>query len=167
MNNQDTGRHIPVELDHPFFCELVINPPFITENIVLFLHEKNYYFGVEGEWPWNEPGQAVSFLYQAWEVQQEEIARAFRNRKRESILSEMKRGIGLFLHALFWSNEQPVSLASMPEFSNLFLKPVNCGDRVKFLLDRPALFHSFIQLGQLMDEQHKHFLVNIIKNKKK
>ncbi|WP_409270447.1 YpoC family protein [Neobacillus sp. SCS-31] len=158
--------HIPSELDHPFFKGIITNPTAITADVTLFAHEISYFSGESGKWPWNVPDESVPKLFAAWECLREDISLAFKIREKASILSAMRKGVGLFLHVLFWSNGQPVSLASMPGPFSLSVKPANCRDRIQFLIDRPGLFHSFIQLCELMDEQYKHFQVKLAKVKK-
>ncbi|WP_316569817.1 YpoC family protein [Neobacillus sp. YIM B06451] len=155
--------YIPSDLDHPFFKGIITNPTPITADVTLFSHEISYYSGGGGKGPWNEPAQSVPMLFAAWESLREEISLAFKIRDKALITSAMRKGVGLFLHVLFWSNGQPVSLASMPGSCGLSVKPANCRDRIQFLIDRPDLFHSFIQLGELMDEQYKQFQVKLAK----
>ncbi|RDU36379.1 hypothetical protein DRW41_12640 [Neobacillus piezotolerans] len=157
--------HVPFALDHPFFHELIKSPLVITADITLFSNEISHYSGRGGKRPWNEPRQSVQSLYSGWVGLEEEISEAFKKRDKSAIRASMRKGTGLFLHLLFWSNGQAVTLARFPDISGLTVKPANCGERIQFLVDRPELFHSFIQLRELMDEQYKHFLVNLTKKK--
>ncbi|WP_053366927.1 YpoC family protein [Bacillus sp. FJAT-27245] len=159
-------EHVPSSLDHPYFKQLIERPTAITADVTLFLHEIAHYSdGGGNQRPWEKPGQSVPMLYDAWGCLREEISLAFKKRDKALIESSMRKGVGLFLHVLFWSNGQPVSLACLPDICGLFVKPVNCGDRIQFLMDRPDLFHSFIQLGELMNEQYRSFMVKLAKEK--
>jgi hypothetical protein len=79
----------------------------------------------------------------------------YRQRKKQGIDEAMKKGMSLFLQYLFWCNGKPVCLKEFPDFSVLRMKPVNLEERAGFIAARPGLYHSFVQLCELMNEQEK------------
>ena len=74
----------------------------------------------------------------------------------------MKKGIGLFLQFLFWSNDRPISAIESTPLNLLEIKPVNLEERLGFIISRPNLFHSYRQLSELMVEHEKLFAKNKI-----
>lgn len=72
-------------------------------------------------------------------------------------LQPMKKGIGIFLQAVFWSNHVPARLNGL-NFDKLKVKPINVYERLEFIMNRPGNYHSFIQLSELMAEQEKQFV---------
>jgi hypothetical protein len=76
----------------------------------------------------------------------------------------MKKGIGLFLQFLFWSNDKQIAVLANTSLSLLEVKPVNIDERLGFIISRPNLFHSYRQLSELMVEQEKLYAKkNIVK----
>ncbi|CEG27621.1 YpoC family protein [Bacillus sp. B-jedd] len=160
---------VPVALDHPFFKELIlqnlsINSGHPTEE-VYFIHEMEYYHNKTVHGPWLDAGKSIPRLLKDWQDIKVELNSLYKLRRKEEIRRSMKKGISLFLQFLFWSNGVPVILQNLPKVGELAIKPANCEERIAFLIERPDGFHSFIQLGELIDEQKKRFFANSVKNK--
>ncbi|RHW41281.1 hypothetical protein D1B31_10140 [Neobacillus notoginsengisoli] len=157
---------IPSELEHPLFHELIRRNLPIQANDNqegLFTHEILYFQQMTDGGPWAVAEDSVPPLLKEWEALKVDISSLFNTRNKEEILILMKKGIGLFLQLLYWSNGRPVVLAGLPDVSELSLQPINCQERLGFLLKRPDGFHSFIQLGELIEEQKKRFNTSIAK----
>ena len=72
----------------------------------------------------------------------------------------MIEGIALFIKLVFWTNEQPVRLKNIfVELEQFPATPVNVRDRLEFIMARPAHYHAYIQLSELMVEQEKIFYI--------
>jgi hypothetical protein len=160
---------IPAELNHPFFFsqeEILVNKPNnsfpLSEN---FIYELYFFNGMDTCMPWMNPQESVPILLEEWQQLKNHLKLLFQKRKQEFILESMKKGIGLFLQLLFWSNGKPVHLKEPIPFSQLTSKPVNVQERLDFIISRPKLFHSFIQLSELMVEQEKHYMKNVVVKK--
>jgi hypothetical protein len=150
---------IPSQLFHPlFFSEKEISLS-ITEQPLKscenFYFELLFYNGMKGNKPWTNSEQYLPLIHEEWQMQKREIENLYRQREKSEIIEAMKKGIGLFLQFLYWSNGKPVYLKELPTFSDLSLKPVNLDERAGFIISRPSLYHSFIQLCELMVEQEK------------
>jgi hypothetical protein len=160
---------IPEELVHPFFFsqeEIVINKPIDPLNIgENFIYELFYYNGIETIKPWKIPQESIPMIVEKWRKIKEHLNLLHHNREQESILESMKTGVGMFIQLLFWSNEEPVNLMKPISISQLSSKPVNVQERLDFIIARPKLSHSFIQLSELMIEQEKHFIKKIVVKK--
>lgn len=100
-----------------------------------------------------------------WHQVKREIEELHRQRKKEGTEEVTKKGIDLFIQFLFLSNDKPYSFHDSPPLDDLEVKPVNLKERLDFILARPSLFPSYIQLCELMVEQEKLFAKKMIKKK--
>lgn len=161
MGEQMTRLSIPKELNHSFFfgeSEIMIDVPKDFVGIsVNFLYELLFYHGIVAVKPWEKPEVYIPVLLAEWEEIKGNLEGHFKARETKGILPQMKKGIGLFIQLLFWSNQSPSVLKDPLKFSELPCKPVNVGERLEFILSRPTLFPSYSQLTQLFVEQEKLF----------
>ncbi|OCA90897.1 hypothetical protein A8F94_03245 [Bacillus sp. FJAT-27225] len=146
------NRCIPNELDHPFFE---------GKAVLYFPEEATFYCGKEGERPWHESKTSVISLVEQWPQTRESIELAFKERNKPMIRESMKAGLSILLKCLYWGNSKPVLLTKLDQVEDLAIRPINCKERIEFLFQRPELFHSYIQLNQLLDEQKKHFMKSL------
>jgi hypothetical protein len=95
-------------------------------------------------------------LLRRWEELKPLLAKHFENRETEKALVPMGEGIEIFLNFLYLTNDMQwdKQVASIME---LQWKPVNVIERISFIKKRPNLFHSFIQLSELISEQEKQY----------
>lgn len=111
----------------------------------------------ELEWltPMENQDNSISHLLEEWEKVKVELDLLYRNRDQKTTISGMKKGIGLFLQFLFWSNDRQISAIESTSLNLLEIKPVNLDERLSFIISRPNLFHSYRQLSELMVEHEK------------
>jgi hypothetical protein len=110
--------------------------------------------------------QAISNLLSDWERIKVELETLYRNRDQKSTLQGMKKGIGLFIQFLFWSNDRQINSKEPVSINQLVITPVNLDERLAYILSRPNLFHSYRQLSELMTEQAKQYAKkNIVKKR--
>ncbi|WHZ01510.1 hypothetical protein QNH48_21300 [Neobacillus sp. YX16] len=110
--------------------------------------------------------QAISNLLSDWERIKVELEGLYRNRDQKSTLQGMKKGIGLFIQFLYWSNDRQINSKEPISINHLVIKPVNLDERLAYILSRPNLFHSYRQLSELMTEQAKQYAKkNIVKKR--
>lgn len=170
MDNQSFTLPVPAELRNRFFFEencVNIEQPLELLSVNFFC-EILFYNGIETFKPWENPVIAASFLKEEWGRVKDKLEDLFRIRDQKNSLQAMKKGIGLFLQLLFWSNDQPVVIKEPLLFNQVVFKPINLEERLEFVLSRPHLFHSFRQLSELMEEQEKLFVKkNIMKKASK
>ena len=171
MDESIISLPLPIELDNPFFftdkiIKVEKNPSGLgTEN---FIYEAFFYNGMSSFKPWEKQAILIPEVLEEWEKVREQLSELFQNRSQNKILNVMKKGIGLFLQFLFWSNDRPVSLIKPIPSEPLDCKPVNLEERIAFIISRPILFHSFRQLSELMVEQEKAYVKkNIMKKTSK
>lgn len=153
--------HLPQELNHPFFFteqEIVVDIPIQSWNMnQVFIFEILFYNKMEAIKPWMKTSGYLPAITAGWKDLKAAIEGQHHLRNKAGISAEMRKGIGLFLQFLFWSNQKPVCLLNLGNLSDLKIKPVNIEERLNFILSRPGLFHSFVQLSELMTEQEKAF----------
>jgi hypothetical protein len=153
---------IPKEINHPFFfsqnaLELQKDHLQTFNSNQIFLHEIAFYSGLETIEPWKNPERYFPLLLTEWGGLQEELQGFFQNREKEKTLLPMKQGIGYFLESVYWTNGVPVSLETTIDVSMLQIKPVNASERLQFLMSKPTLYPSFIQLAELFAEHEKQY----------
>lgn len=101
--------------------------------------------------------ERISMLLEDWVQLKKELTDIFENRDRKNALKPMLNGIEFFLKFLFWSNGMERNDVSEEMILHLYWKPVNVSERLNFIKNRPDLYHSFIQLTELMVEQEKQY----------
>jgi hypothetical protein len=96
----------------------------------------------------------ISQLLIRWEEVKKLLAVHFENRETEKALIPMEEGIEIFLSLLTLTNESEWN-KDESTMMELQWKPVNVLERISFIKKRPTLFHSYIQLSELITEQEK------------
>jgi hypothetical protein len=111
----------------------------------------------ELEWltPMENLDDSITLLVTEWEKVRIELELLYKNRDQKTTILGMKKGIGLFLQFLFWSNDKQIAVLEDTPLCLLKVKPVNIDERLGFIISRPNLFHSYRQLTELMVEQEK------------
>jgi hypothetical protein len=104
--------------------------------------------------------RTISKLLRRWKEINGLLAVHFENRETNNILIPMEEGIEIFLNLLFLTNDNEWN-KDETAIIGLQYKPVNVMERLLFINKRPTLYHSFIQLSELITEQEKQY------NKKK
>ncbi|QED48402.1 YpoC family protein [Cytobacillus dafuensis] len=126
-----------------------------------FLYEAAYYLGINAKRPWELREECIPILLNEWNSEKEFLKKVFAKRERTQVTAPMKKGICLFLEFVYWGNGLPVSLTNYKNAKSLIIKPVNMVERLEFILHRPTLYHSFIQLSELMIEMEKLYVKQI------
>lgn len=107
--------------------------------------------------PWESPEESIASLLEKWSSLNEELHVLFEKRAQKEAAPVMEKGIDLFIEFLHWSNERPVESTSEIDFAGLKIKPVNIAERLNFIIARPTLFQSYMQLAELFIEQEKGY----------
>ncbi|MCA1039841.1 hypothetical protein LCM00_10045 [Bacillus infantis] len=150
---------LPPEVSHPFLMgeEEVWEPAWAAEfqADAIFIYEVAFYHGIEALKPWEKGEEFFPARIEQWQEVKISIAALHEKRKRTGLAELMRHAIGLFLQMLFWANGKPARLDIPGEFDKLSVKPANLNERLEFVLSRPTLYHSFIQLCELQAELEK------------
>lgn len=151
--------NIPEEIYDPFFFTEKKIPVSLEAfpQKELFVFEIAYYSGLDSDKPWEDAEKFVPELIKAWEELEIEIKSLFDHRDKQGATLPMKRGIGYLIEFIFWTNGHPARRLDQFEIESLQLKPVNFFERLQFILKRPSIYPSYIQLKELMEEQQKQF----------
>lgn len=129
-----------------------------------FPYEFSFFHGIDVYHPWEHVEKHAVFLLAEWKKIKVACQNLFSERKAKQALEPMKEGIALFFTTIFWMNNQPVQLMEWEQKVDEFrIKPVNLVERLTFIVQRPAFYHSFIQLSELFRELEKNYVTNIIK----
>lgn len=170
MNSMVKEITIPSELRNPFFFpseKLIWKEEFAYKlNLGFpFFYEAAYFSGIDAIKPWENAEQYVPIIFKEWKAVKENLLELFEKRDSVGALQPMKKGIGIFLQAVFWSNHVPARLNGL-NFDKLKVKPINVYERLEFIMNRPGNYHSFIQLSELMAEQEKQFVKHMALKKR-
>jgi len=106
--------------------------------------------------PVNNQAEDMSLLLAEWKKTRAELENLYHERNQKSTLNGMQKGIILFVHFLFYTNNQSIDPDGKSiSLEDLEVKPVNLVERLTFIVSRPTLFHSYRQLCELVTEQEK------------
>ena len=135
-----------------------------ARSFTTFPYDFAFFNGIEAYHPWEHAEKHVPFLLNEWKKMNVTCQNLFSERKTKQTLAPMTEGIALFFTMIFWIHNQPVQLKDWEHILNrLAIKPVNLIERLSFIVQRPALYHSFIQLSELFHELEKHYVKSRIK----
>lgn len=157
---------VPSQLQCPYFfgehqMKLHIEPLIHCEELFIndyFPYEVAYYVGIDVYRPWEHANDAVAQLIDYWKPLSQKLSHLFEKRNRMNVQKPMKQGISLLIQCLFWINNKPVIFYEQSiKDDDLKWKPVNIKERLEFILHRPNVYHSFVQLNELMIELEKQF----------
>lgn len=154
---------IPKELQHSFFFsvneKLIVDQTSLTNmNITIpFLYEAAFYSKVEAFKPWEKQEECIPILLKEWEAIKPQLEGYFSRRDIKQVEKPMKLGISLLIEFVYWTNELPVNFSKVILQKNIKIMPVNLEERLSFILAKPTLHHSFIQLNELMLEMEKQY----------
>ncbi|WP_053073700.1 YpoC family protein [Bacillus sp. LL01] len=156
---------IPEAFIHPYFYtkkdSININH-FDMEDIITipFKYDIAYYQGAAPyKLPWENTSDSIPLILISWKAKQSTLNTLHENRDRRGAKEEMIPAIGWFLQMQFWMNGQPVRSINdwKRDIDSLKWTPINVDERFDFVLKKPELYHSFIQLQQLFTEGEKLF----------
>jgi hypothetical protein len=112
------------------------------------------------EIPWEQSERSIPIVFKQWKELKSQLQEGFTQRKSSTHNeSALIHALSLFIVCLFWTNETHVKGLHVKNMmiSDLILKPVNCEERLAFVIDKTTQYHSFVQLQQLFDELEKIF----------
>jgi hypothetical protein len=103
-----------------------------------------------------------------WQQYKLELEEYFKNRNSDKASPVMEKAIELFREFLYSSNG--LMTRDTYNIDDCIVKPVNVQERLNFIVSRPRLYHSFVQLAELFAEQEKQYArqlaLNKVKNKR-
>ncbi|MGM0873956.1 MAG: YpoC family protein [Bacillota bacterium] len=133
------------------FEDIVRKEPFYFDMLYLLNVELT-------EVPWENSERSVPFVIEQWKELKSQLYGGFTQRKtNKQNESALIYSLSLFIICLFWTNEAPVKSLHVKDMIlfDLKRKPVNCEERLLFVINKPTQYHSFIQLQQLFEELEK------------
>ncbi|MCL1632604.1 hypothetical protein M3N64_11815 [Sporolactobacillus sp. CPB3-1] len=134
-----------------------------------FLYDMLYHHNVllSFPWPWE---QEENYFHIYWKKNRDALCSCFHQRKYEQARAPMIRSIAALIDQLFWTNGCPVqSLDEVDLYENistLSAVPLNCKERLNYLLHQPSRYLSFVQLDELEREFTKKRAAYLQKRKR-
>jgi hypothetical protein len=107
----------------------------------------------------------VGNILRQWQQYKLELEEYLKNRDSEKASPLMEKAIGLFREFLYSSNG--LHCSDLYNIDDCILKPINVQERLKFIITRPSLYHSYVQLAELFAEQEKQYARKMALNKVK
>ncbi|AJD91269.1 hypothetical protein JMA_19520 [Jeotgalibacillus malaysiensis] len=109
----------------------------------------------EGEKPWENLDARISAIQNEWQQLSEKVRPLFEGHP-EKTYDDMIMGISLFFTLLYWTNEKHVSVVTWEkDLSGLEVSIMNAHERISFVMKRPAVYFSYIQLDEMFRELAK------------
>ncbi|OZM57309.1 hypothetical protein CIB95_07540 [Lottiidibacillus patelloidae] len=148
----------------PFYKKndlLLVQPQRSMEDLLEFPFIIDMYFEIFSiQAPWLYKPYML-MIYDKWKRDEQGIAKLFKKRRSHECSELMRIHIAAFIDFLFWINKQRVdSLKNLPvDVSQLRIKPVNCMERLNYIINKHNQFQSFILLQQLFDEVFKTYQI--------
>ncbi len=130
---------------------------FAIHNMRSFSYELAASVSDETYRPWEKASDVLPSVFEAWRTDlQPELDKLYAMRNSKGAAPFMLEAISYCFSTLFWLNGRPVQLNDWEGIvGELDYCPVNFGERMSFILKRPALFQSFKTIEQLMAELEK------------
>jgi hypothetical protein len=165
---------LSIEVPSHFICE----PFYSKEDRMLEVDAKNgrSYFAYDilydvhkdTKTPWRDVQKDIRPFFEKWETQKEELHMLFSQRKAKKAAPYMKQSAAMYISLLFWINGQPVRRLNQlqEDIADLTYKPINCAERLMFLLQQVSSYQSYIQLTELFNELRKQYAKMLIFHKK-
>ncbi len=125
-----------------------------------FKYDIAYYLGAAPSiLPWENTSDSIPLILMSWKAKESTLNELHELRDRKRAKEEMIPAIAWYLQMQFWMNGQPVRSITdwKRDMELLKWKPVNVDERLDFIVKKPDLFHSYIQLQQLFTESTKLF----------
>jgi len=118
--------------------------------------------------PWNHPKECVPVLFNVWKQLMLKAKEGFMKRDKSDLQKKsLLKCLSLYIVCLHWMNKRSVQAIKVNAMSinTMLLKPVNCEERLQFIIDNPYQYHAFVQLEQLLAELEKSFYKALAMNK--
>ncbi|MBM7661290.1 hypothetical protein JOC85_002062 [Bacillus mesophilus] len=165
--------NIPTPFLHPLFFkesgqEFELHDESLETLVDLpFIYDIAHCLSIETNKPWEEREQTVAYLLSRWFESKNLLRELFGNRRRNEAKPIMSTNIAAFIMALNWTNKKPVTTLTnwKDALGTLEIKPVNCLERLEYIINSPDHYHSYLQLVELFEELNKQYQLSIMKEK--
>ncbi|PGL71925.1 YpoC family protein [Bacillus sp. AFS055030] len=144
----------------PFYkdntSDQIINEEIKIKNKPFFYESNQILVNKSSNIP-NESDEIMKEMFNEWKEESEHISNYFKQRNRKLAYEPMIRGLANFISILTWINgKMLLNLTNLLiELDKLQVKPINLDERIRFVLNQPDHYHSFIQLSGLYTELEK------------
>ncbi|WP_227936233.1 YpoC family protein [Alkalihalobacillus deserti] len=142
----------------PFYYQKTIYLPDLNRSFKDICRAVPFYYDmVEEEIFWKNKHDIIPVIFEWWNEEEQTLTSLYRERNSKKAKPIMITMIAAFIDCLFWMNNKKLTgLNQLKEALAPFkFKPVNCVERLDFLLLNPSQFHSFTQLRALFLEMKK------------
>ncbi|KHF40296.1 YpoC family protein [Halalkalibacter okhensis] len=143
-------------------------PPFYNESYVVkedtvaslkdICQAVPFYYDITLEKrPWKQKHTYVPMLLDWWKDEEPLLEHFYAKRNPKAANKKMIVMTAVFIDALFWMNETQVQgiTTIAKKVNSLQFKPVNCEERLAFILNGPIRYHTYVQLKAMYVELGK------------
>lgn len=120
--------------------------PYFAADLIALHHDEK---------PWEALEKWTGLIQEEWNDLSAEMRPLFEGHADQTYDS-MVKGLSLFLTLLYWTNEKYVSVLTWEQDIKEFeVSIMNAQERISFVIKRPAVYFSFIQLDEMFRELMK------------
>ncbi|MCL7745954.1 YpoC family protein [Halalkalibacter alkaliphilus] len=142
----------------PFYNESYVSKDDTLSSLKDICQAAPFYYDITMEKkPWEKKHAYVPQLLEWWKDEEPGLEHFYANRNPNAAKRKMVIMTAVFIDALFWMNETKVQglKTITKEVKSLQYKPVNCEERLEFILTGPIRYHTYVQLKALFVELRK------------
>ncbi|ARK30351.1 YpoC family protein [Halalkalibacter krulwichiae] len=143
----------------PFYQQSISNVPSSSKSLRDILNLYPFYYDItEEQTYWVEPNHyIIQELLDWWEEEEPKLKAYYQERDTKKARTLIITMSAVFIDLLFWINHQKVPGLIEIDFKieELPYKPVNCNERIHYVISSPSQYHAYIQLNALFNEIKK------------
>lgn len=172
LSNEELNRVLSLYEHESFFVSSIESFSVDEMNFEQMIAAEPLFYDIQSHFkqsidikPWENRGDYIPVILNEWKKIRDLLKGKFRERNIVPYEDDVKKSITYFIVVLHWLNQVPVQRLKELQIviAQFQLKPVNCVERLLFILQKPLQYHSFIQLEQLFIELEKLFHKDLIK----
>lgn len=176
QNNNGSVFRIPETfLFQPFFNRLTFTAQHSDTDIKTIIRNEPFYFDMLYhldieliQVPWLHTNLTIPIILEQWKEVKPIIIEGYSQRKGGRDYEAVQvHCLALFILCLFWINNKSVKSLTVKNMllSELKIKPINCEERLSFIMSNPLKYHSFVQVTQLFEELEKSYYKQKVMNR--
>ena len=154
----------------PFYAKELISLPEVTNSSFREICRAiPFYFDLNpSQKYWDQKHDIIPVLLEWWTEEERTLTALFHERNTKEAKPIMVIMSAAFIDCLFWMNDKPVTgLTHLKQaLIDIGFKPINCEERLDFVLQNSSQYHAFTQLRALFLEVKKIYAkIKLIEHK--
>ncbi|MFC0559925.1 YpoC family protein [Halalkalibacter alkalisediminis] len=144
----------------PFYQQKMVSLPDLKNSFKEICRTIPFYYDmVKDQKYWKNKHEIIPVLLEWWSEEEQTLTMLFRERNTKEARPVMIFMSAAFIDCLFWMNDKTLSGLTQLEqdLAHIKFKPINCEERLDFVLRHPSQYQSFTQLRALYLEVRKTY----------